>query len=214
MLAFPALRSFRVSNWVAAHAALADAPGLFFEQAWLPPARQIFRKGIVRLGWCGASIILGARLEGDCIFTRATADGQRLWELGDVFEIFLRDVEHEDYLELHVAPGGKSSQFRFPSCRTILDLRSGVGRLEDFTVREPLFEVGTRIAAGRWEIIAQIPAASLGLKVATMKGRVVLASFSRCDYANEGGPAVLSSTSPHAKPDFHRQQEWRKLIFC
>jgi hypothetical protein len=29
-----------------------------------------------------------------------------------------------------------------------------------------------------------------------------------------GGEPVIASTSPHAEPDFHRQQEWGALNFA
>jgi len=213
-LSLPAVRPFELSNWEVAFAALCGAPALDFGQAWLPARQETFRRGIVHIGWHGASIILAAGLEDESVFTRATADGQRLWELGDVFEIFLKDSESEEYLELHVTPGGHRSQLRFASDQTIIDLRNGVGRIEDFAVDAPLFNFRVRTEIGRWEVLAQIPASSLRLRVASMEGRVMLASFSRYDYSHEGGPAVLSSTSPHAKLDFHRQHEWTTLVFC
>ena len=210
----PALPSLETWNWDEVDAALADAPTLFLGQAWLPSPQETFRQGIVHLGWRETRLIVAASLDDDIIFTQATADNQRLWELGDVFEIFLRDAEREGYLELHIAPGDKRLQLQFPSRQTVIDLRSGLGRLEDFIVKESLFDFRTRKAAGRWKLIALIPASSLGLKVASLKGRTVFASFSRYDYGSDGGPAVLSSTSPHAKPDFHRQGDWTRLVLC
>ena len=208
--AFPHLES---SGLEELDAALSDAPALLFEQAWLPSAQATFRQGIVRLGWQGAKIILAANLEDESVFTEATADGQRLWELGDVLEIFLRDAESEDYLELHVAPGNKRLQLHFPSRQAVFDLRNGLGRLEDFMVKESLFDFQTQRATGGWKVVALIPGSSLGLKVASLKGRTIFASFGRYDYPSDGGPAVLSSTSAHAKPDFHRQEEWTRLVF-
>ncbi|HOP97580.1 MAG TPA: hypothetical protein PLH97_12370 [Verrucomicrobiota bacterium] len=53
-----------------------------------------------------------------------------------------------------------------------------------------------------------------------MPGATVLAagarwqfSFGRYDHTQDGMGAVVSSTSPHAEPDFHRQQEWGLLEF-
>jgi hypothetical protein len=40
-----------------------------------------------------------------------------------------------------------------------------------------------------------------------------LFSFSRYDYTRGRGEPVISSTSPHAAPAFHRQQEWGRLRF-
>jgi hypothetical protein len=212
-LSVPAFPSLEASNWEEVDAMLAGAPALVLDQAWVPAPQETLRQGIVRLGWQETRIIVAASLDDESIFTQATADNQRLWELGDVFEIFLRDAEREDYLELHVAPGDKRLQLHFPSRQTVANLRSGLGRLEDFIVKESLFDFRTRKVAGGWKLVVLIPGSSLGWKVARLKGRTVLASFSRYDYASDGGPAVLSSTSPHARPDFHRQEEWTRLVF-
>jgi hypothetical protein len=212
-LSVPALPSLEESNWEGVDLALAEAPALFLRQAWLPSPQEGFRPGIVRLGWQESTIIVAASLDDDRIFTRATADHQRLWELGDVFEIFLRDAERDDYFELHIAPGDKRLQLHFPSRQTVADLRSGHGRLNDFITRQSLFDFRARTSAGKWDILVWIPASSLGLKVSRLTGRSLFASFSRYDYSSDGGPAVLSSTSAHPTPDFHRQEEWISLIF-
>jgi hypothetical protein len=212
-LSVPAFPSLEATNWEEVDVVLAGAPALVLGQAWLPSPQETFRQGIVRLGWQETRIIVAASLDDDSIFSQATADNQRLWELGDVFEIFLRDAEREDYLELHLASGDQRLQLHFPSRQTVANLRSGLGRLEDFIVKESLFDFRTRKVAGGWRLIALIPGSSLGWKVTGLKGRTVLASFSRYDYASDGGPAVLSSTSPHARPDFHRQEEWTRLVF-
>jgi hypothetical protein len=212
-LEVPAFPHLELSDWDELDAVLSDAPALLLGQAWLLSAQATFRQGIVRLGWQGTKIIVAANLEDESVFTEATADGQRLWELGDVFEIFLRDAESEDYLELHVAPDDKRLQLHFPSRQAVFALRSGQGRLEDFMVKESLFDFQTQRAVRAWKVVALIPGSSLGLKVASLKGRTMFASFGRYDYASDGGPAVLSSTSAHAKPDFHRQEEWTRLVF-
>jgi hypothetical protein len=213
-LSVPALPSLEESNWEEVDLALAEAPALFLRQAWLPSLQEGFRQGVVRLGWQESTIIVATSLEDERIFTQATADHQRLWELGDVFEIFLRVAERDDYFELHIAPGDKRLQLHFPSRQTVADLRSGRGRLDDFIVRESLFDFRTRTSTGKWDILAWIPASSLGLKVSSLAGRSLFTSFSRYDYSSDGGPAVLSSTSAHPTPDFHRPQEWTRLVFC
>jgi hypothetical protein len=212
-LSVPALPFRETWGWEALEAALAEAPALFLRQAWLPSPQEAFRPGIVRLGWQESTIIVAVSLDDDRIFTQATADHQRLWELGDVFEIFLRDAERDDYFELHIAPSDKRLQLHFPSRQTVADLRSGRGRLNDFIRRESLFDFRIRTSTGKWDILAWIPASSLGLKVSSLTGRSLFASFSRYDYSSDGGPAVLSSTSAHPTPDFHRQEEWIGLIF-
>jgi hypothetical protein len=38
-------------------------------------------------------------------------------------------------------------------------------------------------------------------------------SFSRYDYIRGRREPMISSTSPHARPGFHRREEWGTLIF-
>jgi hypothetical protein len=171
------------------HRQLDRAPALVLGQTWLVSPQENFRAGVARLGW-QAKIFLSATLEDDRIFTGATADNQRLWELGDVFEIFLKEKSREDYLELHVAPCGCRSQLHFPREQALLDLRKGIGRVEDFAVNDALFDFRVRTEVGRWEVFAQIPVSSLGLQLTTLKGRAVFASSSRYEYPDPNAPAV------------------------
>jgi hypothetical protein len=184
-----------------------------FEQAWLPSAQATFRQGIVRLGWQGAKIILAANLEDESVFTRATADGQRLWGAWRCLEIFLRDAESEDYLELHVAPGNKRLQLHFlPDRRSLICETAWEGwkiswsrnRCSIFKRNEP---------PGGWKVVALIPGSSLGLKVASLKGRTIFASFGAMTIrATVDPPSLLDLRA--RKPDFHRQEEWTRLVFC
>jgi hypothetical protein len=214
MLIVPELRLIGASSWGSASDAFRGAPSLVFRQAWLPAAQEKLRPGVVRLGWQKATIVVMARLVDEVIFTRATEDHQRFWQLGDVFEIFLKGADLEEYLELHVAPSGRRSQFRFASRRVVEELRKGTGRIENFVVKAPLFDFRVRTVTGAWEILASIHSSSLGLRVSSLAGSAVLASFGRYDYSDDAELPVLSSTSPHEELNFHRQQEWTKLVFC
>ncbi|HEU4680056.1 MAG TPA: hypothetical protein VFS35_11080 [Terrimicrobiaceae bacterium] len=210
----PALPTLEDRDWEKLEAALVTAPALPLGQAWRPSPEETFRPGVVRLGWHEGKIVVAAKLEDQNVFTRATTHNQRLWELGDVFEMFFRNAAREDYLEVHAAPGDQRLQFHFPSRETVAGLRSGIGRLEDFVVQEPLFDFRTRRTSDGWVVVAEIPGLALGFNVSSLKGEAVLASFSRYDYASDGSPPVLSSTSPHRQLDFHRQEEWMRLVFC
>ncbi len=152
-----------------------------------------------------------ASLKDDTIFTGATANNQHLWSRGDVFEIFVRDLERNEYLELHIAPNGHRLQLRFPDDQAIGRLPKGPMTLEDYMVDAPLFEFSTRTVPGGWDVWARIPVASLRSAQENTTGMSLLASFSRYDYADEKTPPVLSSTSAHTVLNYHRQQEWMRL---
>lgn len=56
-----------------------------------------------------------ATLDDTDIFTKATGDLQRLWELGDVFEIFLEAEGCGQYCETHITPGKFRMHLRLTS---------------------------------------------------------------------------------------------------
>ena len=163
------------------------------------------------LGWQADSLLVLARLEDDCLFTRMTADNQEAWCLGDVFELFLKDATRENYLELHIAPSGHRLQLHFPDANAILRLRDKEIKLTEYYVTDSLFDFAVRPVPTGWEVFVRLPAASLGSQATDLQGTEILASFSRYDYDDQGSEPVLSSTSPHEIANFHRQQEWRSL---
>lgn len=198
----PRLAAFEESDWEAVSTAFEDALVLPFHQAWLEAPERDFRGGEVRLGWTGEGLWVLARMEDACVFTQATGDNQWLWTLGDVFEIFVRDMAGDEYLELHTAPTGHRLQLRFASDQVIAHLRDGLLELEELVVDEPLFRVQVRTVADGWEVLACVTA---------IKGGALRASFSRYDYRSSDAPPILSSTSPHREVNYHRQHEWTEL---
>lgn len=195
----PALASFEESDWEAVSTAFEDAPALPFRQAWLETPEPDFRGGEVRLGWNAEGLWVLARMQDDCIFTRATADNQRLWKLGDVFEIFVRDMAGEEYLELHTTPNGHRLQLRFASERTLPEINAKGVPIEEVLVTEPLFRSKVRMVDHGWEVLACVTA---------LGGRTLRASFSRYDYRDAGSAPILSSTSAHREIHFHGQDAW------
>ncbi len=173
-----------------------------------------FRPGAAALGWRDGIFWVNARLEDDSLTTKATGDNQHLWSLGDVFELFLRPLDGDEYYELHIAPSGHRLQLRFPDAEMINLLRDGKGRLVDLMVDDPIFEFSIRKFPGGWEILAGVPAETFHWPAGDLSGRELLASFSRYDYSEDGGAPILSSTSAHTALNYHRQQEWKRLKLC
>lgn len=178
-------------------AAFQHAPSLAFRQAWRAEAEADFRAGTARLGWRAGGFCVLASLDDGQIFTRATADHQRLWQLGDVLEVFLKDRTREDYWELHVAPTGHRLQLHFASAEQ-----------HDFDrslVFEPVFFPRVRVRPGGWDVYAE---AKTGPFTA---GQELSVSVSRYDYRDAEAPPVLSSTSAHRKVNYHRLHEWAEI---
>lgn len=196
----PFLPPFDEADDAAVNRAFAGAPVLPFGQAWREEPEPGFRGGRVRLGWNAEGLWVLAEMEDDLVFTQATADNQPLWTLGDVFEIFVRDLSGEEYFELHTAPTGHRLSLRLPSGRTIADLREGRAVLEDMIMKEPAFRSRVFRTDCGWGVLACVMA---------VKGRALRASFGRYDYRNADAEPVLSSSSAHKEADYHRQEEWR-----
>lgn len=165
----------------------------------------------MQVGWQDEFLLVLARLDDDCLFTRVTADNEEAYLLGDVFEIFIKDAARENYLELHIAPNGHRLQLHFPDSQTIFQMRENGLKLESLMVSESLFDASVRAVPTGWEIFVRLPVASLGSNMKDLQASGLRASFGRYDYDDKGSAPVLSSTSAHQVANFHRQEEWGKL---
>src|SRR4051812_47158826 len=82
-------------------------------QSWRNNPEEGFMPATVRAGWRNDTLLLLAELQDNDIFTTAKNPNERLWELGDTLEIFLRPVEQSAYVEFHIAPNNLRLQLRF-----------------------------------------------------------------------------------------------------
>lgn len=185
-----------------------------FEQAWLSETELGFSPGEVRLGWRGGSLLVFAELTDMDIFNRAAELNQPLWELGDVFEMFFKSDEMESYVEFQVAPQNQRLQLLQPHARTA----EWAFRREEFTnclFWDEVFHSQTWVdaEANRWQVYAEIPARVVCGSNEPMENTRWRFSFGRYDYTRGFKKPVISSTSLHAQPDFHRQHEWGVMTF-
>lgn len=209
----PQLLPFDPSDWNAIHTAFEQAPFLDFGQAWLEKPAADFRPGRIQLGWKDDTFLFLASFVDDCLFTQMTADNQEAWNLGDVFELFLKIPAHEDYFEFHLTPNGHRLQLHFPDANAIIRIRDKLCDHKPFLINDALFNYAVHSVSKGWEVFVQLPASSLRSKVTSLQDTQVLASFSRYDYDDKGSPPVTSSTSLHKVAGFHRQEEWTLLTF-
>lgn len=193
--------------------AFASAPSLALAQSWLEACEPDFAPGQVQTGWYDRSLLVLARLTDRDIYTAMTGPNQRAWMLGDAFEIFLRPAGHAAYFELHVAPNNCRLQMRFPNAGCLIRAREP-GFLESLMVPSELFRSRTWVQreAQCWCVLAEIPADNLREPTGEFPGSQWHFSFSRYDYTRGRATPVISSTSPHAVPKFHRQEEWGLMI--
>jgi hypothetical protein len=183
-------------------------------QAWLEREENDFAPAFVRFGWRGNALLLFAELIDFDIFNAATVLNQRAWELGDTFEIFLQSINHPDYFEFQVTPNNQRVQLRF----TDSSIEKSVGRtnlLPSVYMPGEVFHSRTWIQLNTrcWYVYAEICAKELFRHPGSLEGNRWLFSFSRYDYTCGRKLPVISSTSRHAEPDFHRRHEWQIMDF-
>lgn len=210
----PELPAFDPDDLANVRLAFDPATPVSSQQGWLAKPDLNFAPMTVRSGWRPDGLFVFAELTDADIFTRATAHNQRLWELGDTFEIFLRPAKQESYLELQVAPNNRRLQLRYPNAKAVAMARKA-GSAADFVIRKKAFysQIWLCPKEKKWFVLARIPFRSVCENGQSRAGSAWKFSFSRYDYTRGRAEPVISSTSPHAKADFHRQGEWGALRF-
>ena len=190
-------------------AAFTWAQPLVMRQGWRPDCEADFQPGVVRTGWRDDCLYVFADLTDADVTTTATAPGQRFWELGDTFEIFLRRDGVASYIECHVTPNNLRLQLRFPATGPA-GLKGAADSFEAARIPGDGFKsrIWLREDGRGWLVLAQIPAALAEAAADPLAGSMWRVSFGRYDYTRGAAAPVLSSTSPHAKVAFHRQHEW------
>ncbi len=205
------------ADWSTIAVAFNGRPSLPLRQAWLAAPEPDFSPGKVWLGWRDDVLLVYAVLEDRDIYNDEREFNVPSFLRGDVFEIFLRPVGQEAYYEFHISPHNQKLQVRWPSAAAVCAFRQDPGEnlagLEQYKVWQPEIQARTSIERSRWRVFAEIPMPLVG---ASGRGRAAVrwkVSFSRYDYSRNRTEPVLSSTSPHTKCDFHRQDEWGELTF-
>jgi hypothetical protein len=208
------LPPFSTHDFEAIYHAFHTHRGMRMRQAWRAKEERAFEPGNVRIGWHDDALLVFAELNDAEILTKANALNQRLWELGDSFEIFLRPVEQSAYLEFQVAPNNHQLQLRYPNPVAVEEARKA-DDFKPYLIHGDGFYSATwvRPAESKWFTFAKIPKDLVCEKTGSLKGKEWLFSFSRYDYTSNRRKPVVSSTSPHSKFEFHCQEEWGRMRF-
>ncbi len=83
-------------------------------QHWAGHPDPGFRPCSVRVSWIERALHVMADLTDDESFSHATGDNQKMWTLGDVFEMFVQLEGRCDYAELHVTPNNHRLHLALP----------------------------------------------------------------------------------------------------
>ena len=186
----------------------ADVAPLTMRQTW----RDVPEPGLLPARvWMAATstcFVILAELEDHDILTEAQRHNDPLWDLGDVFEVFVRHTERLEYYEFHTAPNGVTLDLRYP--RLYASRANGVER---YMLNEHHFisHVKCEPKINRWRIAMEIPAARLAPLELLQNESLWRFSFSRYD-CGPNRPAVVSSTSPHSVADFHQGEDWPRFL--
>lgn len=209
------LPAFDDGDLAAVRTAFAAAMPCALGQAWRAVVELGFAPGHVRTGWQNDSLLLFAELTDRDIFSAATGINQRTWELGDTFEVFLRPAGQRAYVEFHVTPNNQRLQLRIPNPAALRRARA-TNAFDAFLLAGDLFHSKTWVQPEnqKWFVYVAIPIQAVCNQSKLKAGTRWNFSFSRYDHTRNDGEPVVSSTSPHKVPDFHRQLEWGKLKFA
>ncbi|MEI6166913.1 MAG: carbohydrate-binding family 9-like protein [bacterium] len=170
----------------------------------------------VKMGWTRDALYVYAEIEDVDIFNPEKRFNEPSFLMGDVFEIFLRPCNQESYVEIHVTPENQKLQLRIPSAHEFAEPRTKPGIPPEWLIAQPVIASRVRVnsTAKRWEVAVEIPFSMICEVFLPRSGDRWRFSFSRYDYTRGREKPVLSSTSPHAMLNFHRQAEWGVLRFA
>lgn len=138
------------------------------------------------------------------MITTATANQQRLWEHGDVCELFVQRSSEIGYEEYQVSPNGFTLALKYPDLLGVAAVRSGEQPIDEFFLQDLSIVTTAEFTETGWTACFSIPLIGAA-------GDRIRVSCCRYD-AGAGSSPILSSTSPHPVRDFHRPQDWRELI--
>jgi hypothetical protein len=209
------LPDFDDADLVAVRTAFAAATPCAMGQEWRAELEPVFAPGEVRMGWRLDELRVFAELTDRDIFSHATGDNQRMWELGDTFEMFLRPSWQNEYFELHVTPNNHRLQLRIPSFEALRQAQTA-GEFGAFHLPANSFHSRTWVQPEnqKWFVFAAAPVRMLCGQARLIPGTRWHFSYSRYDYTKGNPEPVISSTSPHSIANFHRQHEWGELQFA
>jgi hypothetical protein len=208
------LAAFNGHDFQAIQHAFEHTKSIPMRQAWRKKEEPGFEPGFVRIGWHNNALLVFAELLDADVLSRATGLNQRLWELGDSFEIFLQPVGQSPYTELQVSPSNCQLQLRYPHPEAVEEARKADNFKPYFIVDKAFYSATwVRPAENKWFVFANIPRNFVCESHEPLDGQKWRFSFSRYDYTTSRRKPVVSSTSPHLKPQFHCLKEWGTMRF-
>lgn len=172
-----------------------------YGQPWLVQIEPAFTPGWVSIGRDNDGLVIRADLDDTHVMMDVFPFNYPAFMQCDVFEIFIGPAGGQGYYELHVTPSNSVLQLYFDGSNT-------KKTLEERMVAQPLFTSQTHLTPRGWSALVRISLKSLF----SASHAEWLLSFGRYDYSPSQPKPVISSTSLHTVCDFHRKQEWRRVV--
>ena len=180
-------------------------------QFWHGPKKFPSEDGTAYVGATEEFLVFYACFQDSDIFSHATDDNQKMWELGDVAEFFIKPENNQtDYWEIHVTPNDFMLDLHIPDRAQFFS-----GGVSWEQVSTPNSHAIKRVAVmeGKWAVELSIPWATFGFHSPPPKGSVWRIAI--CRYNYNGGMNQLERSSTAALPelDFHQHENYMKLKF-
>ncbi len=170
--------------------------------------------------WQGADAFIGASETGLCfyiymrdsdIFSRATADNQKMWTLGDVAELFVKPGgERSDYWEIHVTPNDFIMDIYIPEREQLM---GGKISWEEVLAPDSHTRKRVHVGDGSWAVEACVPWSAFDVEGLPPAGSEWKIAVCRYNCTGDLENQELSSTASFSEASFHRHEEYTTLVF-
>ena len=194
--------------------AYAAIPRLPLRQSWLDADRMPAERALAYPFRTQEGLGFYVWMEDSCVFTEARRNNEKMWQLGDVVEFFVKPgVDRDDYWEIHVTPNDLIMDIHIPSREGVL---GGSIPWEQVIAAQSGAHttVVTNAERKSWAAGICIPWTAFGSPIPPPPG--TLWQFAVCRYNSPGSLAEepeLSSTALLEGPGFHRYEDYHLLRF-
>jgi hypothetical protein len=192
-----------------------DCEALHLVQWWKGAGHTPLEGGVCYVGHDQQGLWFYVCLDDGSVYTRARRDNEKMWELGDTVEFFVKPGEdREDYWEVHVTPNDLIMDILIPSRDEYF---ADVITWEDVVVADSgsTRRVQVTAAENRWAVELCIPWTAFGRETVPEAGSVWQIAVCRYNYSEGPGDGNLevSSTALLTELNFHRYEEHTDLVF-
>lgn len=184
-----------------------------FRQWWKGEEARPAEGGVARVGYDAHHLRFHVLMTDSDIFSRAERDNDKLWELGDVVEFFMKPGGgRDDYWEVHVSPNDFLMDLRFPSRDKF---KSGEISWDEVIAPSCGGVKNVLVSAdeNHWAVEFRMPWTAFGLANAPETKDVWSFAVCRYNYSTATDAPELSSTVKFLECHFHRIEDYAKLRF-